>query len=128
MKRLCYSVLMLMLLAGASMGQELWDLGSSQDYLSVGPIYSTTPYYYYPYTYDQLSGFGKFFVYDYSSPYYFPSYWYATNPTPVYPEFWAQPYPNVWWVGSHRDLSRTLEIARTGSSFKVYQGGVWHPP
>jgi len=121
------TMLMILLLTGSSMGQELWNLGSSQDWLSAGPIYSMAPYYYHPYPYDQLSGFAKLYAYDYASPFYFPSY-YFVDPKPYYTEFWAQAYPGVWWVGYHQDLGRTLDIARTGSSFRIYRGGVWQPP
>ncbi len=77
----CLSILLFGLLAGSASSQ-LWDLGSSQDWLSVGPIYHTGPYYapfsklpsgiYYPYG-NQSPGFQKFFSLDYSQFYRIPA-------------------------------------------------------
>jgi hypothetical protein len=47
MKKLwCLCVLLFSFLMGAASSQELWDLGSPGDWLSVGPVYHIGPYYY----------------------------------------------------------------------------------
>lgn len=84
----CLSILLFSLLMGSASCQ-LWDLGSSQDWLSGGPIYYTGPYYTsysnipsgqytyaYPYIYTNVSapsGFQKFFSIDYSQFYRMPA-------------------------------------------------------
>ncbi len=79
----CISILFFGLLMGSASSQ-LWDIGSPQDWLSVGPIYQTGPYYTpistlptspYIYTYPNVSqsyGFQKFFSIDYSQYYSMP--------------------------------------------------------
>lgn len=85
MKLWCLSILLFSLLIGPASSQ-LWDLGSPQDWLSVGPIYQVGPYYtpysniptgpyVSPYTYPNVSqsyGFQKFFSIDYSQYYSLP--------------------------------------------------------
>jgi hypothetical protein len=82
-KILCLSLLLFGLLMGSASSQ-LWDLGSPDDWLSVGPIYHTGPYYspfstpisgqyvYPTYTYPNASlpsGVQRFFSIDYSQYY-----------------------------------------------------------
>ncbi|MCK9564647.1 MAG: hypothetical protein M0Q43_01195 [Methanothrix sp.] len=35
---------------------------------------------------------------------------------------------NVWWIGTHGDLPKTIAIARSGSSVRVYSNGLWKTP
>ena len=73
MKKLWFlSLLLFGFLAGPACAQ-LWDLGTSEDWLSAGPIYHTGPYYY-PSYYTPV-------YYYYYYPYYYPSYYAINYPT-----------------------------------------------
>jgi hypothetical protein len=105
----------------------------SWDWLGAGPIYSFGDYfspYYYPLTYP-YSG-SNVPVYSYN-----PTPIYANNPVYYGEPYWTMPAPGRYyvnyvlnypsWVGTHKDLSKVLEIAKT-SSVKVYSNGVWQSP
>jgi hypothetical protein len=131
------------LLMGVSTGEDLWDLGSSQDWLSAGPVYAHSAYRYNPY-YGQPSGFADFYSLDYALPYYSPyyympyyaayyapdymPYWYLSYPEPYSTGFVVKSSPRPWWVGSHADLSKTMDYARTRSSLRVYRDDSWQTP
>ena len=127
-------------LAGSSAQEEnpLWNLGSSEDYLST-PVYRYYPYSfsdYYP-KFGNQTGLASFFNNDYiytPSPYYTQPYYvspYYTQP------YWAYPFPGSsawnlymsrpWFIGGHSNLPKTMEIARNRSSLRVYSGGAWIP-
>ena len=93
------------------------DSGRSWDWLGVGPIYSYA---------SMLSP-----NYPYYS-YYLPTYsipWPYSQPFYYYPPSYIVSYPtDPWWIGTHKDLSKTIEIARSGSSMRVYSNGVWQTP
>lgn len=74
----CLSLILFGLLAGSASSQDSWDLGSSQDWLSVGPIYHTGPYYY-P---------------DYYMPVYYSSYYPIYYPVyyPIYSTYYSPDY------------------------------------
>jgi hypothetical protein len=120
-------VLFLIILFGTSFASAEPAAASETywDWLGVGPIYSYGPFFttqpYYPYYYPAYS-----YTPSYSSwPVYVDSYWY--NPWPS-----AQPYyyypTNPWWIGTHGDLPKTLDIARSSSSVRVYSNGIWRTP
>jgi hypothetical protein len=126
-KLMCIFILLLGIALEPAACQELWDLGSSQDWLSAGPIYATSPYYvspyytgpyYYYYPYSGIpSGFTDFYFADYAyRPYYYGPYWDYT---------YSWPY---LYDGAHRDLPKTIDYARAHSSLMVYRNGVWLPP
>lgn len=73
------SLILFGILIGSASSQESWDLGSSQDWLSVGPIYHTGPYYY-P---------------DYYIPVYYPSYYPIYHPV-YYPLYDTYNYPHYY--------------------------------
>jgi len=99
--------------AQSAEGNEKKAIESSpgHDWLGVGPIYSydglISPYY--PYYYP---------TYSYFLPGSQPAYY---NPTYLVARFPAYP----WWIGEHGGLGKTMQIARSGSSMRVYSGGVW---
>ena len=71
-------------------------------------------------------------VYSYNgllSPNYYPTYSYAwpgVQPAYYYPTYLAWRYPtSPWWIGEHWDLGKTMQIARYGSSIRVYSPGGW---
>jgi hypothetical protein len=68
--------LMLSLLMGFALGQESWELGSQQDWLSVGPVKHVGPYYF-PNS-DLSTGLQRFLT-DY--PAYTPIYYHNYYPT-----------------------------------------------
>lgn len=90
---------------------------SSSDWLGVGPIYSLGSLFWPGYPY--YAYYNPSYLHPW--PYVQPFYYYPPSYIGVYPE-----YP--WWVGGHKDLDRTLAIARTGSSMKVYANGIWQTP
>lgn len=113
--------------------QELWNQGSSQDWLSAGPIYATGtyytgPYYYYPY-YGIPSGFTDLYLADYASmPYYYAPYWDYPYSWPYLTDYRARIPDSSRWVGDHRDLPQAIDYARARSSLRVYMDGAWLPP
>jgi hypothetical protein len=127
-------VLFLLILIGTSFaGAE--PAASSEtywDWLGVGPIYSYGPYS----TYQPYYSYHPAYSYtpSYSTwPVYADSYWY--NPwTSAQPYYYYQPYfvskypTNPWWIASHGDLPKTLDIARSSSSVRVYSNGIWRTP
>ncbi len=99
------SILLFGLLAGAASGQESWNLGSSEDWLSVGPVKHVGPYYI-PNS-DLPEGTQKFlntypgytpFYYWYYYPVYSPSY-YPINYWASYPYYYPY-YYNPYYSGS----------------------------
>ncbi|MDM7912109.1 MAG: hypothetical protein QUS09_03340 [Methanotrichaceae archaeon] len=139
MIKLLYLLLLLLSIAlEPAACQEFWNLGSSQDWLSAGPIYSTSsyytspyytgPYYYYPYS-GIPSGFTDFYFADYAyRPYYYGPYWDYTYSWPYLYGYSAELPASPWLVGAHRDLPKTIDYARAHSSLRVYRDGVWLPP
>ncbi|MBN1234602.1 MAG: hypothetical protein JW999_00970 [Methanotrichaceae archaeon] len=118
--------------------EESINDGADRDWMGVWPIYSygnfISPYYqYYPYyTYDSPA-------YSYTPPRYstWPKYsetfWYYprsyAEPYYYYQPYFAWKYPtSVWWIGTHGDLPKTLDIARSSSSVRVYYNGYWQTP
>lgn len=81
------------------------------DWLGVRPIYSSngllSPYF----------------------PYYYPTYSYflpGSQPAYFYPTYLVGRYSAYpWWIGEHGDLGKTMQVARYGSSMRVYSSGVW---
>jgi len=101
-------------LGAAQSSEDNIDISHQWDWLGVGPIYSfgsmlstTYPYYsYYQPTYS--------IPWPYKEPfYYYPPSYIISDST----------YP--WWIGTHKDLTKTMEIARSGSSMRVYSNGIW---
>lgn len=82
--------------------------GPAWDWMAVYPIYS----------YNGLI-----------SPYYYPAYsyaWRGVQPAYYYPAYLSRRYPtSPWWIGEHWDLGKTMQIARYGSSIRVYSPGGW---
>jgi len=86
-KLLCSCIILFSLLIGAASSQGSWNLGSSEDWLSVGPIKHVGPYYI-PNS-DLPAGTQKFLnTYPVYTPYY---YWYYY---PVYSPY----YQSVYWT------------------------------
>ncbi len=87
------------------------DKGPAWDWLAVYPVYSNnvlvSPYY--PYYYP---------TYSYIWPRVQPAYYYPTRPAQSYIA-----YP--WWIGEHWDLGKTMQIARYGSSVRIYSPVGW---
>lgn len=87
------------------------EKGPAWDWLGVYPVYSynglLSPYY----------------------PYYYPTYSYAgpgAQPAYYHPTYLVSRVPtHPWWVGAHNDLGKTMQIARFGSSIRVYTPGGW---
>jgi hypothetical protein len=89
MKLYCLALLLFGLLIAPVYSQASWDLGSSQDWLSVGPIYHTAPYFayypgyytptyywnYYPYYNPFYNPVYYTYKYPYNFPYYYPHYY-----------------------------------------------------
>jgi hypothetical protein len=107
---------------------------SNGDWLGT-PIYSygTNPFpYYYPYYYPLLDNSPFFYspsprytspTWNYVSPYYYDEpYW-----TYPYDSYFARKYlADPWWIGTHKDLPKVMNIARSSSSVRIYSNGVWH--
>ncbi len=130
-------------LCHASAGEE----PHSQEWLGTGPIYGygnfQFPYYntYFPYYSYYYPDPGKNPPI-YSSPStYSAGFWNGFKPYRYDEPYWTLPYTSPfisdlklrhpfepWWVGAHRDLPKVLDIARYGSSVKVYSNGAWQPP
>ena len=73
-KRWYILALLLSLLTGFAFGQESWNLGSSEDWLSIGPVNHIGPYYY-PDS-DLPIGIQRFLInYPSYPPIYYPSYY-----------------------------------------------------
>jgi hypothetical protein len=114
----------------AATSEKYWD------WLGVGPIYSYGPFSasqtYYPYYYPAYSYTPSTPSYS-SWPVYTDSYWYRPWPS-AQPYYYYQPYfiskypTNPWWIGTHGDLPKTLDIARSSSSVRVYSSGIWRTP
>jgi hypothetical protein len=108
-----------------------------RDWLGVWPIYSygnsISPYYPY-YLYSPYYSSYSYTPPSYSTqPVYADTYWYNPQsygePYYYYPPYFAWKYPtNAWWIGTHGDLPKTLDIARSGSSVRVYYNGLWQTP
>jgi hypothetical protein len=100
-RRLFILALLLSLLTGLAIGQ--WGLGGPGDWLSVGPIYHTGPYYY-PNS-DLPYGLQRFLA-DYPSypsiyyPRYYPSYYPRYSPFyPAYDQYY-NPYFDSFRMGT----------------------------
>jgi len=102
------------------------------DWLGSGPVYRygdvILPYYQYYYP-----------AYSYTPPGYptrqtyidtlwhYP--WSYLDPNYYYQPYFFQKYPvNARWIGTHEDLQKTIAIARTGSSVRIYSNGFWRTP
>ena len=87
------------------------EKGPAWDWMGVYPVYSysglLSPYY----------------------PYYYPTYSYigpGVRPAYYYPTYVVQRYSaSPWWIGEHNDLGKTMQIARYGSSIRVYSPTGW---
>ena len=88
----------------------------SWDWLGTVPIFSHTTYYY-NYASPAYANPYLYYMPYYNGPYLpFPSTGrYYTNYELSYP----------WWVGTHENLPKVLEIAKT-SSVRIYSNGAWH--
>jgi len=110
------AVLFLTILFAVAFGgaQQADTSETYRDWLGSGPIYRygdvILPYlpyyqYYYPWSYK-----GPY-------PYYY------------YQPYFVQGYPaSVWWIGTHEGLQKTIDIARSGSSMRIYSNGFWQTP
>lgn len=110
-------ILCLACYAGAAQGnnpdssEKKTERGPAWDWLGVYPVYSynglLSPYY----------------------PYYYPTYsytWPKVQPAYFYPTYLVQRYSAYpWWIGAHNDLGKTMQIARFGSSIRVYTPAGW---
>jgi hypothetical protein len=83
---------------------------------------------YYPY-------FGAEFFRDYSQPYQFKSGIYPgifgvypLNPEPYYSDFRLNSLAGMQWGTFQKNWSETLNYAKTSSSMRLYQNGVWVVP
>jgi hypothetical protein len=83
---------------------------------------------YYPY-----SG-GEFFR-DYAQPYQFrpgiypgPYGVYPYNPEPYYSDFRLRSLMGLQWEPFQKNWSKTVDFAKTSSSMRVFQNGVWVTP
>lgn len=93
------------------------SVASSRDWLGVGPIYSLGSSFW--------SGYPYYAYYDpsYSHP------WPYAQPFYYYPPSYLSEYSAYpWWIGSHSGLDKTMAIARSGSSLRVYANGIWQTP
>jgi hypothetical protein len=111
------------------------NFNSSWDWLGT-PIYSyggsTSPYLhtYYPFFWNAQSIYSHSPSYsdpyfNYVQPYYFNEpYW----TYPYSPNFRPKYLDKPWWIGSHTDLPKVLNIARSGSSVRIYSNGFWQTP
>lgn len=110
-----------------SFGQDSGNLTQPKDWLGTYPVYGFSPYHPY-YDYHQLPYIPPGYVnplYDYAAPYYsYDPYWRFAYSW-LYSDF-RMSYP--WWVGEHRGMKKTLDIARGHSSVRIYWGGSWQPP
>jgi hypothetical protein len=128
------AVLFLLILFGTSFASAEPAATSETywDWLGVGPIYSYGPFS----TYQPYYSYHPAFSYtpSYSTwPVYTDSYWY--NPwTSAQPYYYDKPYfvrkypTNPRWIATHEDLPKTLDIARSSSSVRVYSNGIWRTP
>ena len=85
--------LLLSLLIGCAFSQESWNLGSSKDWLSIGPVKHVGPYYY-PNS-DLSFGLQRFLSnYPGYPPIYYPSYYPTYNKyyRPTYYPYYNYPY------------------------------------
>lgn len=103
-----------------------------RDWLGVWPIYSYSnffssyPYYLYSPYYPTYSYTPPSYT---IRPAYIDTYEVYNEPYYYYQPYFAFKYPtNVWWIGTHEDLPKTLDIARSGSSVRVYYNGLWQTP
>jgi hypothetical protein len=97
-KRWYILALLLSLLTGFAFGQESWNLGSSEDWLSIGPVYHIGPYYY-PNS-DLSIGLQRFLGNYPSYPQiYYPSY-YPTYRAYYSPTYFPYYYPYNYYFDS----------------------------
>jgi hypothetical protein len=90
MKKLWFlSILSLGLLIGCAFGQDLLDLGSPRDWLSIGPIYHTGSYYYPNYMSYTPNYYTSYYpmYYPIYNTYYYPQY---------YPIYYSSYYPRYY--------------------------------
>jgi hypothetical protein len=135
-------LVILTVLIGIALGQDIGPLSGTGDWLSGSPYYMSGPYYYgSPYSSDVPMSFAVPYYtsptassnFGYS-PYYgdqlFPDYTppagYSPSGSPFYPGTYPyyygtypyQPYYQPNWTA-------TINYAQTQSSFRVYQNGAW---
>jgi hypothetical protein len=115
---------LLILWGGSYAGATETDVsGTYWDWLGVGPIFGYGSFFspYYPYyTYSSPA--------DYAPPYYSPTYsysWPYAQPYYYYQPYSISSHPSPWWIGTHGDLPKALDIARSGSSIRIYSNGIW---
>jgi hypothetical protein len=109
MKKLWWlSLFLFSLLIGPAYSQASWDLGSSQDWLSAGPIYHTGPYYQY---YSYYPSYTPTYYWNYY-PHYYPSYYPVYN-TYYYPYNFPYYYPRHYKDFDHFPLG----------TFGLFHGG-----
>jgi hypothetical protein len=106
-------LLALLILWGVSIVEatETANSGTNRDWLGVTPIVSYYPYHTY-----------------YSPIHYFPTYsypWPYAQPYYYYPSYSVSSYPSLFWIGTHGDLPKVLDIARYVSSIRIYSSGIW---
>jgi len=127
------AVLFLTILFGISIADaQQADISETyHDWLGAGPIYrygDVIPlyqYYYpaysyappgYPFWQKYIDTFWRYSG-SYNDPYYY------------YQPYFIRRYPeNAWWIGAHGDLPKTIAIARSGSSVRIYSNGLWQTP
>lgn len=88
-KLLCLSILFVSLLMGCAYGQDLWSLGSQQDWLSTGTIYHVGSYYY-----PNYMSYTPFY-YTNNYPIYYPIYNTYYYPQ-YYPTYYSSYYPRYY--------------------------------
>lgn len=110
-----------------SFGQESGNLTQPQDWLGVYPVYRLSSYY--PsYDYYQPPYIPPGYInprYDYAAPYNTYDPFWRFSYSWLYSDF-RMSYP--WWLGEHSGLQKTLDIARSRSSVRIYWAGSWQPP
>ena len=106
---LTISALMLAMLTAIGTSQESWDLGSSDDWMSVGPVYHIGPYYY---PNSDLSTGTQRFLYTYPSyiPLSYSNYYQTYNPTGIYtlPSNYLLGYNNPYFYNPQAGLDRAI--------------------
>ena len=90
-KRWCLSIFFLSFLAGCASSQDLWSLGSPQDWLSTGPIYHTNSYSNY---YPSYMSYSPLYYMSYY-PMYYPMYNTYSYPR-YYPRYYSTYYPRYY--------------------------------
>jgi hypothetical protein len=129
-------MLFILLGMGSASADGAKNVSSNWDWLGT-PVYSyadyNSPYrytYYYPF-------FDNNPLINRHSPAFSDRFLNYVPPNYYQEPYWAFPYSSdfglrylakPWWIGSHTDLPKVLNIARSGSSVRVYSNGFWQPP